>query len=77
MSKIKVNVYKVELCIIDFDEVGEEEIKYLIEDMRYPNHCMHPDVMKIEVKEVNWTDEHPLNKQNTCLEAYKKLFNIN
>ena len=39
-----MKVYKIEMMIIDFDDVGEEDIKTIIEDAHYPNHCIAPQI---------------------------------
>ncbi len=70
-----MNAYKIELLIVDFDRVGKEDIKSLIETVRYPNHCLSPRVM--EIKEVDigeWEDDHPLNHHDTMQAEYKRLF---
>ena len=69
-----VNVYKVELLIIDHDGIGEDEVKSVIENNHYPNHCMSPRVKKIETRQVDWSDYHPLNNRNTQDQTYKELF---
>jgi hypothetical protein len=70
-----MKAYKVELLIIDHDKVGEEEMKYLIENVRYPNHCLHPHVMKITEKDIGpWTDDHPLNLLDKMEKEYQELF---
>ena len=70
-----MKAYKVELLIIDFDELGKDEIKDVIENTKYPNYCINPEVMKIQVSNIGkWTDEHPLNHTETCKEEYKRLF---
>jgi len=72
--KRKTKVHKVELLIINTDNVTEESIITVIENARYPNHCISPSVKHIETREVDWDDDHPLNKSETCEEAYRKLF---
>lgn len=39
-----MKVHKVELFVIDFDNVGADEIHRLIESARYPNRCIMPNV---------------------------------
>ena len=63
-------IYKVELLVVDTEEMGEEQIRCEFENMRFIN----AEVKKIESRKVEWTDEHPLNKSETCEEAYRKLF---
>lgn len=71
----KTKIVKVELMIVNFDDLSEEEIKSVLENARYPNHCIGPNVMATEVKEVDWNDDHPLNNRNKMADAYNELFN--
>jgi hypothetical protein len=68
-----MKVYKIELMVIDFDEVGEE-IKDIIENQKYPNYCIAPSVASMESREIEWSDEHPINKGKTWKDEFKKLF---
>lgn len=67
-------VFKVELLIIDHNDIGEDEIKSAIEDTNYPADCIWPNVMAITSRDINYSDEHPLNNRNTMLEEYNCLF---
>jgi hypothetical protein len=70
-----MKVYKVELLIIDFDEIGPEEIKDVMENVHYPNHCISPDVKSIIGKDIGeWDDDNPLNKHDTQDAEYCRLF---
>jgi hypothetical protein len=72
-----MKAYKVEILIVDHDELGAREIKEILENNRYPNHCMSPVVMEITGKDVGDDDDfddHPLNKTATMKEEYKRLF---
>ena len=71
-----MKVFKIEVLVIDFDEVGKEEITYLIENTRYPNHCMSPSVKNIESREITWSDDHPLNLNDKCDAEYARLFGV-
>lgn len=71
---MQVNVYKVEVLIIDFDRVGTEGIKTELENANYGNDCISPNVMIIEKREVEWSDDHPLNCYETMQKEYQKLF---
>lgn len=56
----------ITLVVVDLDEVGAEEIKDILENIKYPNHCMSPTAEKIETFEIGeWRDDHPLNLQTT------------
>ena len=71
------NVHKVELLIIDFDDDLEDgDIKEVIENTSFANHCMSPEVKNIETRQIVWSDEHPLNSSDPDIsdEAYSKLF---
>jgi len=63
-----MKVYKVELLIIDHDDIGPQAVKDELEVSVYSNHCIHPQVMDIKTKTVKWSDNHPLNQ------AYHDLF---
>jgi len=70
-----MKAYKVELLIIDFDQIGEEEIRYQIEDTKYSNHCISPQVKKIEERDIGeWYDDHPLNSSILADEEYNRLW---
>ena len=70
-----MKVYKIEVLVIDFDQLGGEGIKDVIENARYPNHCINPEVKSIEERDIGeWSDDHPLNHNSTCNQEYHKLF---
>ncbi len=70
-----MKVHKVTLSIIDFDEVGPEEIKVILENTKYPNRCISPDVKKIETRDIGeWSDYHPLNNAADCDAFFDDLF---
>jgi len=61
---MKRKVFSVTILIIDHDEVGSDEIVSLIENARYPNRCVSPVVISYREAEVDWSDDHPLNKSS-------------
>lgn len=70
-----MKVYKLEVLIIDFDELGEKEIKTVLENQHYPNWCIHPQVKDVKVVDIGeWTDGHPLNNKLTKDAEYQRLF---
>lgn len=69
-----MKVHKVTLLIVDSDSVGSDEVLTVLENTRYPNDCIMPRVMVIETAEVEWSDDHPLNRTGTQQEAFEKLF---
>jgi len=66
-----MKIHKITLMITDFDNVGADGIKEVIEFQKYPNHCISPSVVNIETEEVEWSDEHPLNHKGWQTEFYR------
>lgn len=73
-ERAPVKVFKVEMMVIDFDCLGEEGVIDAIENARYPNRCIAPQVKAVEARSIQWSDSHPLNMANTADEEYKRLF---
>ena len=69
-----MEVHRVEVLVIDGDEVGADGVKQIIENTKYPNWCIDPLVMSIETRQVDFHDDHPLNKMDTFEEAYRQIF---
>lgn len=70
-----MKAYKLELLILDHDEVGQQEIQTIIETQKYPNRCIAPDVMGVECVEIGeWNDDHPLNKLDKQREYFETIF---
>lgn len=70
-----MKVYRVEVMIIDHDDRGSEEIKVTIENTRYGNDCITPEVVKMDERDIGeWSDEHPLNLTDGWRAAYAALF---
>lgn len=70
-----MKVYSLEIMVIDFDDCGGEEIKDMIENARYPNHAITPNVKKITSIDIGeWSDSHPLNNKETSDSEYRSLF---
>lgn len=72
-----MKVYKIVVSIIDFDELGGEEVCSILENTHFPNHCISPQVIDIQTADCgDWSDKHPLNNSQTVVSEFKKLFNI-
>jgi hypothetical protein len=70
-----MKVYKLEVIVIDLDEIGESQIKDVLENVRYPNHCISPEILSVEERDIGeWSDEHPLNKKETKYIELRRLF---
>ena len=71
---MKTEVHKIVLCFVDHDGLGAKRAAELFEQTRYPNHIIPPTVVSCETREVDWTDEHPLNYRDKKLKAFEELF---
>lgn len=70
---MKAKVYKIELGVVDFENIHEDEIIYLLKNVKY----LYPSVISIESKDIDdWDDDHPLNKRDTFKQAYKEMFDL-
>lgn len=70
-----MEAYKLEILVIDHDQLGGDEISRVIENTKYSNWCISPSVEKITGKDIGaWHDDHPLNKPITCTQEYNRLF---
>ncbi len=69
-----MKVHAVTLLIVDHDDIGEGEIRSVIENQSYPNDCIGPRVMRVDTRTVEWTDQHPLNVTRTMRSAFEELF---
>jgi hypothetical protein len=69
-----VQVHRVTLLIVDHDEVGAAAVAQHLQYTRYPNHCIAPTVLAIETREVEWSDNHPLNQKRTQAAEAERLF---
>ena len=69
-----MRIYKIEVMVIDFDDVGMDVVRDTLENTTYPNRCISPRVKRIQTREVEWRDEHPLNNCKTENEEYYRLF---
>jgi len=66
----KVKVYRVTMCVVDHDRVGEESIRCELEAVDW----VFANVTKVECTTVDWTDDHPLNYQATQADAFLQMF---
>ena len=70
-----MKAYEITLSILDFDELGFEEIKVVIENIKYPNHCIAPKVIAHREADIGeWSDDHLLNKRSTSGDEWARLF---
>jgi hypothetical protein len=68
---MKAKVYKVELLIIDPENCrNQDDVIYFLENVKY----LYPKVKSIKTAEIDWDDDHPLNKKDTQDQACQELF---
>lgn len=70
-----MKAYKVEILVIDYDGLGSDEIKNVLENTKYPNRCMYLAVKHIQSRDIGECDDgHPLNLTSKQDQEYKRLF---
>ena len=70
-----MQVHKLSVIILDFDELGPEGVKEALESGRFANRCISPKVSAIESVDIGeWDDDHPLNMNETKDAELKRLF---
>lgn len=70
-----MKVHKIVLIVVDLDGVGATEAGLLIENARYPNHSISPQVLSAETRDIGeWHDDHPLNRTSTAKAEIERLF---
>lgn len=70
-----MKAYKIELLVLDFDQLGGDEIKSVLENSCYPNDCISPSAMRIMEADIGpWQDGSPLNKASTRAAEYARIF---
>ena len=67
--------YILTIIVTDHDDLGADEIKQTIEDQRYPNHCIDPQVTGTEAVEIGeWHDDHPPNRTQDPAARHSRLY---
>lgn len=70
-----MKAYKIELLVLDFDQLGGDGIKSVLENSRYPNDCISPSAMSISEVDIGpWSDDNPLNSGKTRAAEYARIF---
>lgn len=71
---VVTKVHRVELLVVDHDDLGADGVAEVLEHTKYHNRCISPNVKRVETAEVEWSDDHPLNHTSTEDAAYRELF---
>lgn len=70
-----MKVHRIVLSVIDFDNLGAEEVCSVLAGTHYPNDCISPKVIEIKTADCGeWGDEHPLNNRQTFAAELNRLF---
>jgi hypothetical protein len=69
-----MKIHKITVLVVDHDNLGAADVKTELECAIYPNDCLHPRVIEIDTREVEWSDDHPLNSGNTLRAEFRRLF---
>ena len=70
-----MEVHKVVLYVLDFDNIGADSVTSELENARYANRCISPNVLSVQTVDIGeWDDGNPLNRSDTCTEEIKRLF---
>ena len=70
-----MQVHRLIVTVIDFDELGQQAVISTLEDGRYPNRCISPHVISAETRDCGeWSDDHPLNHGSTSAAELTRLF---
>lgn len=70
-----MKIHRIVLTVIDFDELGPRGVCEALENARYPNRCIAPNVLELETRDCGeWHDDHPLNKSTTYDAEVARLF---
>lgn len=69
----KVKIYKVELLVMDLNHDFRDQ-NDLTQALTNIKHIDFSEVKNIEEREIEYSDEHPLNQKATSNQAYLELF---
>ena len=66
-----MKAYKIEILVIDHENIGEENIIDTLNNVRYIN----AHVKSVKSADIgDWDDDHPLNNRKTADKEYERLF---
>jgi hypothetical protein len=73
-----MNVMKIVLAVVDFDDLGPCGVRRTIEEAKYPNRCISPSVLSVDVRDIGeWEDSNPLNFKSSQHAEMDRLFCAN
>lgn len=70
-----MRAYKLEILVIDRDDLGADGVADVLHNANYPNDCISPLVMAVQSSDIGeWDDAHPLNQYGTMHDEFRRLF---
>jgi hypothetical protein len=75
MGDLTMKVHLLRVLVIDHDHLGADEVERVLEDTKYPNDCIIPNVIKSQSVDIGeWDDDNPLNHSDTQAAEIDRLF---
>ena len=73
--KAPMEIHRIVLYVVDFDGLGAEGVKQELENTRFANDCISPDIAEVQTRDIGeWSDAHPLNHRATAQATREALF---
>ena len=73
--KAPMKIHRIVLYVVDFDGLGAEGVKQELENTRFANDCISPDIAEVQTRDIGeWSDAHPLNHRATAQATREALF---
>ena len=70
-----MQIHKLTVSVLDFDQLGAEDVRLVLESTRFANDCISPKVHAIETRDIGeWSDDSPLNRRGTAAAEFDRLF---
>ena len=67
---MRMRVHRMEILIVDQEGISDADMAGIIGGCKFA----YPSILAHESREVEWTDEHPLNRADTQAAAVVALF---
>jgi hypothetical protein len=67
---MKCRVHRMTILVVDHERMREKDMAQVVENCRYAD----PSVLTHESRDVEWSDDHPLNRRDTQAQAVRDLF---
>lgn len=69
-----MKIHKLTILIVDHDNLGAAGVTTELENANFANDCIRPTVVEIDTRDVEWSDDHPLNNSRTRSAEFRQLF---